>query len=109
MQVLEESCVNVTRQIAFPLAKDSARLVVDTYATWCTETTPAEISAAFRIEDESRIAFRDTLSFPPPKAEPPASSLITVSLSTTNDGPSLTVPASHLACAVQYGLLGGTL
>jgi hypothetical protein len=32
-----------------------------TYATWCTETTPAEISAAFRIEDEFQIGFWDAL------------------------------------------------
>jgi predicted nucleic acid-binding protein len=61
MQVLQELCVNVTRKIASPLPKDSARLVVNTYATWCTETTPAEISAAFRIEDESQIGFWDAL------------------------------------------------
>jgi predicted nucleic acid-binding protein len=34
---------------------------VNSYAVWCTETTPAEISAAFRIEDESRIGFWDAL------------------------------------------------
>ena len=61
MQVLQEFYVNVTRKIASPLSKDSARSVVSSYATWCTETTPAEISAAFRIEDESRIGFWDAL------------------------------------------------
>jgi predicted nucleic acid-binding protein len=35
--------------------------VVTSYAIWCTETTPTEISAAFRIEDESRIGFWDAL------------------------------------------------
>jgi predicted nucleic acid-binding protein len=34
---------------------------VDSYGIWCIETTPAEISAAFRIEDESRIGFWDAL------------------------------------------------
>jgi len=61
MQVLQEFYVNVTRKIGAPLSKDAARLVVNTYATWCIETTPAEISAAFRIEDESRLGFWDAL------------------------------------------------
>src|SRR5579885_2860415 len=61
MQVLQEFYVNVTRKIATPLPKDAARLVVNSYAIWCTEITPEEISAAFRIEDESRIGFWDAL------------------------------------------------
>jgi predicted nucleic acid-binding protein len=61
MQVLQEFYVNVTRKIAAPLSKDAARLVVNSYSIWCTETTPAEIAAAFRIEDESRIGFWDAL------------------------------------------------
>jgi predicted nucleic acid-binding protein len=61
MQVLQEFYVNVTRKIASPLPRDSARSVVNSYAIWCTETTPSEISAAFRIEDESRIGFWDAL------------------------------------------------
>src|SRR5437660_11119848 len=61
MQVLQEFYVNVTRKIRSPLPKDSARLVVTSYSIWCMETTPAEISAAFRIEDESRIGFWDAL------------------------------------------------
>ncbi len=61
MQVLQEFYVNVTRKIASPLSKDSARNVITSYAIWCMETTPAEISAAFRIEDESRMGFWDAL------------------------------------------------
>src|ERR1700680_4782179 len=61
MQVLQEFYVNVTRKIAAPLSKDAARLVVNSYSIWCTETTPAEIAAAFRIEDESRVGFWDAL------------------------------------------------
>jgi predicted nucleic acid-binding protein len=38
-----------------------ARLLVNSYTVWCMETTPAEISSAFRIEDESRIGFWDAL------------------------------------------------
>jgi predicted nucleic acid-binding protein len=61
MQVLQEFYVNVTRKIPSPLSKDSARRVVTSYAIWCTETSPAEISAAFQIEDESQIGFWDAL------------------------------------------------
>lgn len=61
IQVLQEFYVNVTRKILRPISKGSARLVVSTYTIWCIETTPAEISSAFRIEDESRIGFWDAL------------------------------------------------
>jgi predicted nucleic acid-binding protein len=61
VQVLQEFYVNVTRKIPVPLSKEAARQVVSNYAIWCTETTPTEISAAFRIEDESRIGFWDAL------------------------------------------------
>lgn len=60
-QVLQEFYVNVTRKIATPLSKKSARAVVDTYISWCVDTTPVEISEAFRIEDEARIGFWDAL------------------------------------------------
>jgi len=61
MQVLQEFYVNVTRKNRSPLPRDSARLVVTSYSIWCMETTPAELSVAFRIEDESRIGFWDAL------------------------------------------------
>ena len=61
MQVLQEFYVNVTKKIAAPLSKDMARQVVNTYAAWCMETTPVEISTAFRIQDESRLGFWDAL------------------------------------------------
>ena len=61
IQVLQEFYVNATRKISSPLSKDLARLVVSSYAIWCTKTTPAEIASAFRIEDESRIGFWDAL------------------------------------------------
>ena len=61
LQVLQEFYVNVTKKIATPLSKNSARLVVDSYAIWCIETTAAEITSAFRIEDEARISFWDAL------------------------------------------------
>ena len=53
--------MNVTRKIPHPISKESARLVVSTYSIWCIDTTPTEISNAFRIEDESRIGFWDAL------------------------------------------------
>jgi predicted nucleic acid-binding protein len=61
IQVLQEFYVNITRKISRPISKKSARLVVNTYSTWCIDTTPAEISSAFRIEDEARIGFWDAL------------------------------------------------
>ena len=61
VQVLQEFYVNVTRKIASPLSKEEARLVINSYTVWCTETTAAEIATAFRIEDESRIKFWDAL------------------------------------------------
>jgi predicted nucleic acid-binding protein len=60
-QVLQEFYVNVTRKISKPLSKKAARAVVDAYTIWCIETTPSEITAAFRIEDEARISFWDAL------------------------------------------------
>lgn len=60
-QVLQEFYVNVTRKLSRPLMKKSARAIVDKYAMWCIDTTPADIAVAFRIEDESRIGFWDAL------------------------------------------------
>ena len=61
VQVLQEFYVNVTRKIPSPLPKELARQVVEVYTVWSTETTPREISRAFRIEDESGIGFWDAL------------------------------------------------
>jgi len=60
-QVLQEFYVNVTRKIANPLSKESARLVVTSYVVWSIETTGAEISTAFHIEDQAQIGFWDAL------------------------------------------------
>jgi predicted nucleic acid-binding protein len=59
-QVLQEFYLNVTRRIATPLPKEVAP-GGSSYAIWCMGTTPAEVSAALRIEDESKIGFRDAL------------------------------------------------
>jgi predicted nucleic acid-binding protein len=61
MQVLQEFYTTVTRKLASPLAKQEARAIVEDFAYWCIETTPAEISRAFRIEDEARINFWDAM------------------------------------------------
>src|SRR3954452_520515 len=60
-QVLQEFYVNVTRKIASPLSKKSARAVVSSYAIWCVDMTSEEVSAAFQIEDEAHIGFWDAL------------------------------------------------
>jgi len=60
-QVLQEFYVHVTRKIAAPLAKATARAVISSYASWCVETTLADLSTAFQIEDESQIGFWDAL------------------------------------------------
>ena len=60
-QVLQEFYVNLTRKIVTPLPKPSARAVVDSYAIWSRDITPAEISVAFRIEDEAGLSFWDAL------------------------------------------------
>lgn len=60
-QVLQEFYVNVTRKIATPLSKDSARRVVNAYHVWCVDTSPTDVTTAFRIEDEARIGFWDAL------------------------------------------------
>jgi predicted nucleic acid-binding protein len=59
MQVLQEFYVNVTPKIASPLSRETARLVVNSYAIRCMETAASEIAAAFRIEEESGIGFWD--------------------------------------------------
>lgn len=60
-QVLHEFYVNVTRKIASPLSKKSARSIVSNYLVWCVDTSATEISAALAIEDEARIGFWDAL------------------------------------------------
>src|SRR5271156_1499887 len=60
-QVLQEFYVAVTRKLPRPLSKTAARKVIDTYVVWCVDVTHAEITAAFRIEDQARISFWDAL------------------------------------------------
>lgn len=60
-QVLQEFYVNATRKLAKPLTRSAARAVVETYALWSVDITPAEVIAAFQIEDQARIGFWDAL------------------------------------------------
>ena len=61
-QVLQEFYVNATRKIRTPLPKPAARSVVSSYAAWCVDgITPADITAAFQIEDDAHIGFWDAL------------------------------------------------
>jgi predicted nucleic acid-binding protein len=60
-QVLQEFYVNVTRKIASPLPRRTARAIVEMYQSWCVDITHAELMAAFRIEDATRIGFWDAL------------------------------------------------
>ena len=60
-QVLQEFYVNVTRKIATPLSKPTARVIVGDYIQWSVDTTSTEISTAFLVEDQSGISFWDAL------------------------------------------------
>lgn len=61
MQVLQEFYVNVTRKIPSPLPKAAARAIVESYRSWCMQTTVEEIATAFRIEDQAKVGFWDAL------------------------------------------------
>lgn len=60
-QVLQEFYVNVTRKIRKPLTKSTARGIVEDFSVWSIDTSPSDITAAFRIEDQSKISFWDAL------------------------------------------------
>jgi predicted nucleic acid-binding protein len=61
MQVLQEFYSTVTRKLKTPISRKEAREIIEDFAFWCVETTPAEIRQAFRIEDEARIGFWDAM------------------------------------------------
>ncbi|HEX4489024.1 MAG TPA: PIN domain-containing protein [Terriglobales bacterium] len=61
MQVLQEFYITVTRKIQQPLAREIARLVIQSYSVWCVPANPEDILAAFRIEDRSKLSFWDSL------------------------------------------------
>lgn len=60
-QVLQEFYNSLTRKLTTRVSKQTARRAVDLYSSWCVEVGPADIAAAFRIEDEARINFWDAL------------------------------------------------
>lgn len=62
VQVLQEFYVNVTRKLANPIARSTAREVVDTYGAWVHEpTTPDTVTRAIDIADLAQISFWDAL------------------------------------------------
>jgi predicted nucleic acid-binding protein len=61
MQVLQEFYNTATRKLAHSLPRSEARAIVEDFSYWCVETTAAEISRAFQIEDKARIGFWDAL------------------------------------------------
>lgn len=60
-QVLQEFYWNIVRKVGSPLAKETAREIVEDYFVWCGETTVSEIKAAFEIETSAKISFWDAL------------------------------------------------
>lgn len=62
VQVLQEFYVNVTRKLANPVARSTAREVVGTYGAWVHEpTTPDTVTRAIDIADLAQISFWDAL------------------------------------------------
>jgi predicted nucleic acid-binding protein len=59
-QVLKEFYVTVTRKMPTPLSRAHARSIASRFS-WCVETGPDEIAAAFQLEDEHKIGFWDAL------------------------------------------------
>jgi predicted nucleic acid-binding protein len=62
VQVLQEFFVNATHRLGTPLARSTAREVVQTYATWIREPTTAEtVTRAIDIAALARLSFWDAL------------------------------------------------
>jgi predicted nucleic acid-binding protein len=62
VQVLQEFYVNVTRKIATPVARSTAREAVNSYGAWVREpTTPTTVTRAIDIVALAQIAFWDAL------------------------------------------------
>lgn len=62
VQVLQEFYVNVTRKLATPVSRFTAREVVGTYGAWIREPTTVEtVLRATEIAEGSRISFWDSL------------------------------------------------
>ncbi|MGH8317024.1 MAG: PIN domain-containing protein [Steroidobacteraceae bacterium] len=62
VQVLQEFYVNATQKLATPIARSTAREVIQTYGVWIHHPTTAEtITRATEISDLARISFWDAL------------------------------------------------
>jgi len=62
VQVLQEFYGNVTRKLAAPVARSTAREVIRTYGTWVHEpTTPETVIRAIEIAELAQIMFWDAL------------------------------------------------
>ena len=62
VQVLQEFYVNATHRLATPLARSTAREVVQTYAAWIHEPTTADtVTRAIDIAGLARLSFWDSL------------------------------------------------
>jgi predicted nucleic acid-binding protein len=62
VQVLQEFYINVTRKISTPVARSTAREVVDTYGAWVREpTTVKNVTRAVDLSELAQISFWDAL------------------------------------------------
>ncbi|MBS0367538.1 MAG: PIN domain-containing protein [Proteobacteria bacterium] len=62
VQVLQEFYVNVTRKLATPVARSTAREVVSAYGAWIrTPTSAATVARAADIADMAQLSFWDAL------------------------------------------------
>jgi predicted nucleic acid-binding protein len=62
VQVLQEFYVNVTRKLATPMARSTAREVIRSYGAWVREpTTPETVLRAIEIAELAHIMFWDAL------------------------------------------------
>jgi predicted nucleic acid-binding protein len=62
VQVLQEFYVNATQRLATPIARSTAREVIQTYGVWVQHATTVEtVTRATEISDLARISFWDAL------------------------------------------------
>ncbi|HEY1695963.1 MAG TPA: PIN domain-containing protein [Polyangiaceae bacterium] len=62
LQVLQELYVNITRKIRTPVAKKTAREIVETYGAWhVQEVGPEDVVRASLLEERQKLSFWDAL------------------------------------------------
>ena len=62
IQVLQEFFVNATQKLATPIARSTAREIIETYGVWVRHATTVEtVTRATVISDLARISFWDAL------------------------------------------------